>query len=110
MWEKVRVIPFGLFEQQQNPQKQVNWVPQKPEDFHILRKMKQADLLKIGMQIWDVRNQKALFLFPVEWYDYIPDGFTIYDIFGEREKFSRASHKKEQRFGCLPYGMMIEMR
>lgn len=110
MWEKVRVLPFAVFEQNTHAIQKVDWVPKEKRDFHLLRKMKQADLQKLGMQMWEIKNQKALFLFPVQWYDAIPDGFTVYDIFGEREKFNKQTHKKEQRFGCLPYGMMIELR
>lgn len=108
MWERVRVIPYDCYTL--NESNKVNWIPKTTKDFNILRRMKKKDLLKLGMKIWEIKNQKALFLFPQEWYETIPEGFTVYDIFGEREKFSKKTHMKENRFGALPYGIMIELR
>ena len=44
-------------------------------------------------------------LFPCEWYDVIPTGYMVTDIFGEAEPFIPGKTDDDKRFGCLSFGI-----
>ena len=44
-------------------------------------------------------------LFPYEWYDIIPDNFTVTGLYGEKFSFKRGITDNDMRFGCLGYGI-----
>lgn len=74
-----------------------------PKDFDALRSMKQDQLQELGMRVWD---ETGLMLFPGEWYDFIPAGYDIVDISGNREKFEPGTTDNDIRFGCLAFGIL----
>ena len=82
----------------------------KVTDFEGLKKKKSKALLDMGCKIWDIKNGKALMLFPVEWYKDIPRGYELEtisgDIVGFKEKNSNTT--KEEKFGVLPYGIRVK--
>lgn len=57
----------------------------------------------LGLQPWDKSHN--IWLFPVEWYEHIPEGFEIITITETVKEFDRAEDHKEARFGALPYGI-----
>lgn len=69
----------------------------------VLPYLNDDTLLGLGLQPWD--EERQIWLFPVEWYEYIPEGFDIITI-NEREKqFDPDEDSKEGRFGALPFGV-----
>ena len=75
--------------------------PGSPDDWAALRNMTQVALKEMGLGNWDGR----LMLFPGEWYNHIPAGFIVEDIFGEMETFKPGISDDDIRCGCLPYGI-----
>ena len=74
-------------------------------------------LKKMGVGIWSTWKEDdeetdymskgdIHYLFPVEWYDHIPEGFEIISLFGEKEKFEHGKTDDDIRYGCLPYGFI----
>lgn len=57
----------------------------------------------LGLQPWD--EDRQVWLFPVEWYEDIPEGFEIITINDEVKEFDRDEDTKEARFGALPFGI-----
>ena len=75
-------------------------------DFEELRKLDREARLKAGMRKWD----ETLWLFPGEWYPYIPAGTEIVDIAGAVEKFVPGETDKDIRFGMLAYGFVYPLQ
>lgn len=63
-------------------------------------------LIAMGCCKWDEPDNegRTLWLYPGEWYDRIPDGTDIVDIFGARKKFKRGETDNDIRFGMLSFG------
>jgi len=68
--------------------------------FDILKGLKPETLKAIGMQKWD----KGHWLYPSEWYGFIPHGYIVTDINGKDEPFIPGETDDDIRFGCLAYG------
>ena len=81
-------------------------VPTPICDFSRLHELSVETLKQIGCQKWDKPNKdgNTLWLYPAEWYDHIPDGTPIVDIFGNAEVFKRGETDDDKRFGALAYG------
>jgi hypothetical protein len=56
----------------------------------------------------ELPDGRMLWVFPGEWYDRIPDGLEVVDIFFRREAFRRGVSDDDRRFGCLAYGVLEE--
>jgi hypothetical protein len=79
------------------------WKPQNEKEFMSIVEKAPYDILKgLGFSKWD---EDGLILFPAEWYDIIPDGFIVTDIFGEQESFKNGETDDDKRFGCLSFGI-----
>jgi len=83
----------------------ITYIPKTVKEFNNLKKAPEPILFDIGMGKWD----DNLFLFPYEWYDYIPEGYEIVTINKDRETFQRGITDRDQRFGYLPYGFCIQL-
>ena len=70
----------------------------------MLKKAPVSILTDLGLQCWD----KILWLFPAEWYDYIPEGYEVVDINLGKELFRRGETDDDRRFGCLAYGILVK--
>ena len=83
-------------------------VPKPMMDFAKLPQLADETLKQIGCQKWDEPDEQGnvLWLFPAEWYDFIPDGTTVTCISGEVEKFRRGETDDDRRFGALAYGFV----
>lgn len=71
------------------------------DDLHTLTK---PELAELGLAAW---NEQGLMLFPVAWFDTIPEGFVVETINGERKPFAK-SMSRDQRFGCLAFGVIAK--
>lgn len=83
-------------------------VPLPVFDFGKLASLSEETLQAIGCQKWDAPDESGnvLWLYPAEWYDYIPDGTVVTDINGRVEPFKRGETDDDMRFGALAYGFM----
>lgn len=80
--------------------KTITHFPKTEEEYKELRTLPDEKLLDMGCQKWD----DDLWVFPAEWYDHIPNGLEIIDIFGETEKFEKGVTDDDMRFGALAFG------
>jgi hypothetical protein len=78
------------------------------DDWGNLYKKDEATLRALGFGVWEKTEQGTHWLFPKEWYDIIPNGYLITDIFGEQEEFRRGETDNDYRFGCLSFGFIQE--
>ncbi len=60
-------------------------------------------LIGFGFRVWD-DEPVVLYLYPAEWFDVIPEGTLVTNIFNEKEIFSKETSSTDRRFGCLAYG------
>jgi len=58
----------------------------------------------MGLSQWNA----VLWVYPGEWYNRIPAGLDVVDIFGTEERFVPGITDNDIRFGCLPYGFVRE--
>lgn len=65
-----------------------------------------AQLKDNGFGCWDKLDNRALYLIPKEYYNLIPEGQTIYNLWFKEEKFTIKKHDKDSRFGLLAYGVI----
>jgi len=77
-------------------------------DWENLHKKDEATLIAFGFGVWDETEKGKHWLFPKEWYDFIPDGYPITSISGEQEYFKRGETDDDYRFGCLSFGFIKE--
>jgi len=76
------------------------------EWWNDLRLMDKIALKELGMRAWDAVEDDVLMLFPGEWYDQIPTGYSIVSISGSTKSFDPGVTDSDIRFGCLPYGII----
>lgn len=80
------------------------WKPANKEEFDSFIQNAPHDVLKgCGFRIWD-DEPDTLYLYPAEWFDCIPEGTLVTDIFYTKETFSKETSSNDKRFGCLAYG------
>ena len=80
----------------------VSIAPPNAEWLDSLKNAPLKVLADLGLQCWD----KNLWLFPAEWYDYIPEGYEVVDINDETEPFHKGISDDDSRGGALPYGIL----
>lgn len=80
----------------------IKYIPKTIEEFDALKSMPDDKLRELGLQLWDTNH----WLYPAEWYDFIPDGYEMIDINGESEKFKKGVTDDDMRFGALAYGFI----
>ena len=75
-------------------------------NFANLPSYPEATIRALGCRPWDEPDADGvtLWLFPAEWYNHIPKGMLITDIFGEIEAFEPGVTDDDRRFGMLSYG------
>jgi hypothetical protein len=73
------------------------------ELFGKLRWLPKKTLTAIGMRPW---GEHGLWLFPYQWYQHIPNGFQLTDIFGATEAFEAGVTDDDYRAGVLAYGIV----
>jgi hypothetical protein len=80
----------------------IKYIPKTIEEFDALKSMPDDKLRERGLQLWDTNH----WLYPAEWYDFIPDGYEMVCISGEVEKFEKGVTDDDMRFGALAYGFI----
>ena len=100
-YETVKVT-LSQFERIDN--QTIKYFPKTKEEYDNLKKVPHELLLDIGLGAWE----KGHYLYPAEWYDYIPEGYEVVFIDGRTGKFQRGITDDDRRFGCLPYGFIKE--
>jgi len=70
------------------------------EFFDWVKTLDHKSLIEIGLRLWD----EGHYLYPSEWYDYIPNGYTITDIEGVNGPFMHGVTDDDIRYGMLAYG------
>lgn len=78
--------------------------PQSAEHLDKLKALPHEDLCRIGVGVWMRGADWTHYVFPGEWYDYIPPGYIITGICGDDEPFVPGETDDDIRFGCLAYG------
>lgn len=83
-----------------------------PSDWKALRGFSVAELKSLGCSPWDEPNAdgKVLMLFPGEWFDAIPSGYSLVSINGLRFGFDKKHTDNDIRFGCLSFGIQGGVR
>ena len=74
------------------------------DEWANMDKLSLERIRQIGCQIWEEDEKGIHWLFPSEWYPYIPDGLEVLTISGHCEAFMRGVTDDDIRFGALPYG------
>lgn len=83
------------------------WVPTEKEDIEALRYAPDDFLEAVGMQVFRTYDDGAvLWLFPVHWYEHLPEEIEVCMLWREKETFDRDEFMKEARWGALPFGIL----
>jgi hypothetical protein len=86
--------------------KKITYMPTTVEEFDRLKTMSENNLKIAGCQIWDKENGNTHWLYPAEWYNFIPDGYIVTGISGEAKPFRRGATDDDVRYGVLAYGFV----
>ena len=84
--------------------RKVTYIPKTVREYDALTRLGKDELKSVGCSLWDDEGGFLHWLYPAEWYDFIPDGYVMTDICGKEEKFKAGKTDNDQRFGCLAYG------
>lgn len=86
--------------------KEIKYFPCTVQEYEALPKMDEKTLIDIGCQMWDEKDNMIHWLYPAQWFEFIPEGFEVYTI-GERYvKFNKNTSDNDTRFGALAYGFL----
>ncbi|AGM11429.1 hypothetical protein M199_gp237 [Halogranum tailed virus 1] len=80
----------------------VDYLPTSEDVFENLEQFSEKELETLGLRCW----KESHYLFPHEWYDYIPEGFEVVTIMGRTEEFEQGVTDNDKRFGVLSYGII----
>lgn len=86
--------------------RRIVYAPRTEREYDALRLMTPENLKDIGCQIWDSENGRTHWLYPYEWYPFIPNGYPVVDINGEIEPFSKGETDDDIRYGALAFGFI----
>lgn len=70
--------------------------------FRRLRSMTCAQLAELGCRRWD---DSGLMLFPAEWFNDVPAGYPVVNIFGQEVPFA-TTFSRDRRYGMLSFGVI----
>lgn len=84
----------------------ITYFPSTKFEYEHLHELSSESLREIGCQIWDKTETRTHYLYPAEWYNYIPDGVEVVDIFENVELFKKGKTDNDRRFGALGYGFI----
>lgn len=89
--------------------------PATPEAWAGLASLPAARLLELGLRRFgreedssgeEKPDGRMLWVFPHSWHARIPPGLKVVDIFFREEAFDPTTSSRDQRFGCLAYGVL----
>ena len=81
-----------------------HYVPKTLEEFELLRTFDYNMLQDMGCRIWRHTGTVTLWLFPVEWYESIPEGMAVLTLCGDVVPFEAKKFPKDPRLGLLCIG------
>jgi hypothetical protein len=86
--------------------------PQCARDFEELKTWTAEELRCASLVRWDHPDPAgfALWLFPYEWLDAVPEGLEVWSIMGNSGAWEWAEANKQKRAGCMAYGFRIKHR
>lgn len=100
-FEKVKVVTPQF---ERTDRKEITVFPKGPEFLDALTTAPIELLKDVGLQRWGC----DIWVFPQEWYDHLPDGYKVVDIFGDTEVFKKGETDDDIRFGALSFGLRNE--
>lgn len=88
----------------------VVYFPKTSQELDRVKTLKKDMLRELGLRPWDDMGVGVeLWLFPAEWYDFIPNDYEVVDINGGVEKFKHGKTDNDRRFGLLSYGFLRDI-
>lgn len=78
-------------------------LPANDDKWRQLSKMSIIEAKERGFVNWD----GGLFLFPGEWFPFIPPWLVVESIFEETSQWSSEDRDDDIRYGCLAYGVRL---
>lgn len=84
------------------------WLPETDEEAIDFINNATVNRLKfLGFGTWDEPDMEGnvLYLFPEKWYNVIPNGTEVIDIFYEKMVFNNEETDDDTRFGMLSFGI-----
>ena len=105
-------------------------IPASKEEFLYLIGESREELVEMGFREWGTLNNiirkeighfpdpslpkepysdeddKTIMLIPHSWYDFIPEGYALVDIFGGPLEFCHGKTSDDHRGGMLAYGVL----
>lgn len=82
----------------------IRYTPTTVEEFELLRTFDFYTLIDMGCRIWTRTEWVTVWLFPVEWYDYIPEGMSVITLGVDVKPFYKKDFPKDPRIGLLNFG------
>lgn len=86
--------------------RKIVYAPRTEREYDALKLMEPNNLKDIGCQIWDRENGRTHWLYPYEWYPFIPNGYGITFIGGDTGIFRKGETDDDIRFGALAFGFI----
>ena len=87
----------------------VSYIPNTEQEYDALGLLSDESLEKIGCQLWEDKGHQALWLFPMQWYEDIPEGYPVVTIMDERKPFKLSEMSCDARGGALAFGFIKEL-
>lgn len=84
----------------------ITYLPNTEKEYAALHLLSKESLIKIGCQIWSVKEEETHWLYPPEWYEHIPDGFDVASISGDTESFEPGKTDDDRRGDALAFGFI----
>lgn len=82
--------------------------PKSEVEFEALKHLSATSLRHIGCRLWDDFAGKRHWLYPPEWYDFIPSGHVIVFTDGRKEMFEHGVTPRFKEIGALAFGFVQE--
>jgi hypothetical protein len=83
--------------------------PSSPEEWKELHNSTHEALTAKGLGVWDKTDTYTHYLFPAEWYNFLPNGLQVTDICGNTEGFQAGVTDDDRRCGMLAFGFLKEL-
>jgi len=88
------------------PRDNADWaMPEVP--FNEVKNLPKETLHALGCRLFNTTKAGELWLFPGEWFAYLPPGLEIVNIFGMRLNFDPKTDDSDTRMGCLAFGVLL---
>jgi len=104
--QNVRVLNFVEPKSRRIDGRRVTYKPRTEIEFNSLQDLSKDSLLKIGCKIWDDFGGVRHWLYPFDWYDFIPQGLVVLFTDGHKELFEHGVTPRVKEIGVLPFGFI----